>query len=72
MQTIRIKRRVQFICAVFLHIPLVAIAAYALSEGFMNHLSVLLVGLVATLLATLMIVPYIGRVLDGGALETAR
>ncbi|MBR9765298.1 MAG: hypothetical protein GYB53_17705 [Rhodobacteraceae bacterium] len=72
MQPIRIKRRVQFICAVFLHIPLVAIAAYALSEGFMNHAGILLVCLVATLLATLMIVPYLGRVLDGGNLEAAR
>ncbi|SNY52855.1 hypothetical protein SAMN06297129_2422 [Pseudooceanicola antarcticus] len=69
MQTNRAKRRVQFVCAVFLHIPLVAIAAYAISEGFMDHLRILLVGLVATLLGTGMIVPYIGRVLEGGEME---
>ena len=71
MQTHRMKRRAQFVCAVFLHIPLVAIAAYAISEGFMAHLDILLVGLVATLLGTLMIVPYIGRLMDGGAVETS-
>ncbi|MGI3164647.1 hypothetical protein [Pseudooceanicola sp. 200-1SW] len=66
MQANAVKRRVQVVCAVFLHIPLVALAAYALSEGFLDHLNVLAVALVATLLGTGLMVPYIGRVLDAG------
>ncbi|PJE29410.1 hypothetical protein PSM7751_00924 [Pseudooceanicola marinus] len=61
-----VKRRVQFVCAVFLHIPLVAIAAYALSQGVTAHLQILGVALVATLIGTMLIVPYIGRALDDG------
>ncbi|KAA2311453.1 hypothetical protein DL237_05095 [Pseudooceanicola sediminis] len=61
------KRRVQIVCAAFLHIPLVAIAAFALSEGFASHVSILTVCLVATLVSTLFVVAYIGRVMGAAA-----
>lgn len=67
MQVQTMKRRVQFVCAVFLHIPLVAMLAFALSQDVMAHIQMLGVALVATLIGTMLIVPYIGRVLDGGA-----
>lgn len=65
------KRRVQVICALFLHIPLVAIAAYAVAEGFGTYLNILGVCLAATIIATILIVPYIGRVLDSGGMHPA-
>ncbi|WP_163849239.1 hypothetical protein [Pseudooceanicola aestuarii] len=72
MIAIRQKRRVQIVCAAFLHIPLAAIAAYALAgEGVGEHTGILGVALVSTVAATLLIVPYIGRVLDGGTLQAA-
>lgn len=71
MRSNRQKRRVQFICAVILHIPIVAIAAYLLAKGVGPHVDVLIVGLVATVTATVVIVPYIGRLVDDGALRTS-
>jgi len=68
MTTYNQKRRAQVVCALLLHVPLVAIAAYALARGeFGGSLGLMGVALVSTVAATLMIVPYIGRVLDGGA-----
>jgi phosphoglycerol transferase MdoB-like AlkP superfamily enzyme len=66
------KRRLQIVCAAFLHIPLVAIAAFALSQGLDRHISILAVALVATIISTLFIVVYIGRVLDPATLSAAR
>ncbi|MDM8165197.1 hypothetical protein [Roseovarius sp.] len=71
MTPTRQKRRVQVICAALLHIPIVAIAAYALASGVGDHVGILVVGLVATVAATVMIVPYIGRVIDGGSVPVA-
>lgn len=68
MIDIHLRRRIQIICALFLHVPLVAILAYAIATGFMAQLSILLVALVATLAATLTLVPFLGRALDGPAL----
>ncbi|WP_425050112.1 hypothetical protein [Psychromarinibacter sp. S121] len=65
MNTLTLKRRLQLVCALFLHIPLVAIVAYAISAGFSQHLAILGVALVSTLAATILAVPYIGRAMDG-------
>ena len=67
----RQKRRVQIVCAALLHIPLVAIAAYALANGIGDHVGVLTVGLISTVAATVMIVPYIGRIIDSGRVQAA-
>lgn len=61
------KRRAQIVCAALLHIPIVAIAAYALANGFQSHIGIVSVGLAATVAGTLLIVPYIGRIMDGGS-----
>ncbi|MGR3312804.1 hypothetical protein [Roseovarius indicus] len=71
MTATRQKRRVQIVCAALLHIPIVAIAAYALANGFGEHVGILSVGLVATVAATLLIVPYIGRIMDGSSVAAA-
>ena len=71
MTPTRQKRRAQVICAALLHIPIVAIAAYALANDIGDHVGILVVGLVATVAATVMIVPYIGRVIDGGSVPAA-
>lgn len=67
MNSSRQKRRVQIVCAALLHIPIVAIAAYALANGFSEHIGILVVGLVATVAGTVLIVPYIGKILDGAS-----
>ncbi|WP_422027417.1 hypothetical protein [Roseovarius sp.] len=71
MTPTRRKRRVQIVCAALLHIPIVAIAAYALANGFEAHVGILTVGLCATVAATLLIVPYIGRIMDGRTVPAA-
>ncbi|MGR3397013.1 hypothetical protein [Pseudooceanicola nanhaiensis] len=72
MTTTHSKRRVQIVCAAFLHIPIVAIAAYAVATGsWQGAGTLLLVGLVATVAGTVLIVPYVGRVLDGQRLQPA-
>lgn len=72
MNTTPSKRRVQIVCAAFLHIPIVAIAAYAVATGsWQGAGALLLVGLVSTVVATLLTVPYVGRAFDGQALQPA-
>ncbi|MEQ9260039.1 MAG: hypothetical protein RIG84_13195 [Roseovarius sp.] len=56
------KRRAQVVCALLLHIPIVAIAAYAVAKGIGLYVDLLAVGLVATVTATVLTVPYIGRI----------
>ena len=51
--------------------PMKVIAAYALANGFGEHVGILSVGLVATVAATLLIVPYIGRIMDGSSVPAA-
>ena len=64
MTTFTLKRRLQLVCALFLHVPLVAIVAYAVSTGFTQHLTIMGIALGSTMLATLLAVPYIGRAMD--------
>lgn len=64
--------RLQITSFALVHIPLVALVIYALTNGVAGHLELLLVALVATVVAAIAIWMTLGRALGGDSLSTQK
>ncbi|WP_353475328.1 hypothetical protein PVT71_17395 [Salipiger sp. H15] len=64
--------RLQITSFVLVHIPLVALVLYALTNGVTGRLDLLLVALLATVVAAIAIWMTLGRALGGGSLAAQK